>query len=829
MSAIIKFCFAFLFIFFSITQAQNVSIKIVFTNNFYSQFQNGGVWYKQQNPYNVDNIKNQIMQSVSDIYNGGFGISVSQTVGTLTAYVTTGGSGKYGESFEIGGFINSTHYCEIYCEAFGDTSIYSNDTRLARGLAGTINHELGHVLNCHHLYAYSEFNPNSQTYVDANYYPKNIGPRWPSQPTPIGTEAYYYCIMATQWLYDQHRASNDRYFDQHSIATISFANSGGCYVNNDMVWGIPGKTFNLLNDVTVAGDTKFYIAGSGYTHNLNGKTFSGGTIYQAGTVSGLAAKVKNGSTVKGLFPTIQPAINFASSGNTIEISSGSFNESLSFNSKQGITVVGQGIYSTLLNNQISLVSSSNISLSNFKAGGGIQLNGGSGNTIQNCKIENSGIYLYNSSPTLTGNTIQYCGDGVYADYNSCPPMTNNLIQYNSYGVRCNSGSSPKLAEEPQNANVLRYNTNDAVYAIYGSNPDLGSGSKGGNSIYGNGTPAVSAIYSSYITAANNWWGTATPPQSMFYTYYGSIDHSGELTSNPNYSIKSFDDDSNTGMQAALSYKTISDELGDALDKQKDKRYDEAIPIFLGVFKNNKEVLLGKYALSKIEECFTLAGKKDYLEYSKKEIKPLINEGSEVYVLALELETHQMVNAGMYKEAVNNLQTILKKYNLNTYIEKNTLFRLGAFYSQFFGDKVTADKYFEELKRKYPQDDLVNRIEIVKGFGVIDNGSLQDGEMISFSEEPIVEVEKETTRYVLANYPNPFNPTTTISYSLPQAGHVVLKVYDVLGREVAELANGFKENGKHSVMFNATKYASGFYIYTIRVNDFYASKKMLLTK
>lgn len=84
-------------------------------------------------------------------------------------------------------------------------------------------------------------------------------------------------------------------------------------------------------------------------------------------------------------------------------------------------------------------------------------------------------------------------------------------------------------------------------------------------------------------------------------------------------------------------------------------------------------------------------------------------------------------------------------------------------------------------------------------------------------------------YSLSNYPNPFNPSTKISYSLPQAGHVTLKVYDVLGREVAELVNGVKEKGKHSVMFNASKNASGFYIYTIRVNDFYASKKMLLTK
>lgn len=202
--------------------------------------------------------------------------------------------------------------------------------------------------------------------------------------------------------------------------------------------------------------------------------------------------------------------------------------------------------------------------------------GGSGNSIQNCNIENNGIYLYNSSPTITGNTIQYCGDGVYADYYSSPKMTNNLLQNNSYGIRCNSGSSPNLSSQFQNSNVIRSNSNDGVYAIYGSNPNLGSGSNGRNSIYSNGTPAISDVYSSYITAANNWWGTATPPPSMFYTFYGSIDHSGELTSNPNYSIKTFDENSTAGIQANLSYKAISDEINEALDKQKDKKYDEAI-------------------------------------------------------------------------------------------------------------------------------------------------------------------------------------------------------------------------------------------------------------
>ncbi len=80
-----------------------------------------------------------------------------------------------------------------------------------------------------------------------------------------------------------------------------------------------------------------------------------------------------------------------------------------------------------------------------------------------------------------------------------------------------------------------------------------------------------------------------------------------------------------------------------------------------------------------------------------------------------------------------------------------------------------------------------------------------------------------------NYPNPFNPTTTINYQLPQTGQVTLKIYDILGKEVATLVNEQKNIGRYSVNFDASKIASGVYIYQIRVNDYVSSKKMLLLK
>jgi hypothetical protein len=85
------------------------------------------------------------------------------------------------------------------------------------------------------------------------------------------------------------------------------------------------------------------------------------------------------------------------------------------------------------------------------------------------------------------------------------------------------------------------------------------------------------------------------------------------------------------------------------------------------------------------------------------------------------------------------------------------------------------------------------------------------------------------KYSISNYPNPFNPTTTINYQLPKSGYVTLKIYDILGKEVATLVNENKEAGYYKVNFNASKLSSGIYIYKLTGNNVNISKKMILMK
>lgn len=90
-------------------------------------------------------------------------------------------------------------------------------------------------------------------------------------------------------------------------------------------------------------------------------------------------------------------------------------------------------------------------------------------------------------------------------------------------------------------------------------------------------------------------------------------------------------------------------------------------------------------------------------------------------------------------------------------------------------------------------------------------------------------QTDVKEFLTKVFPNPFNPSTTISYALPKDAMVTIKVYDILGKEVATLVNEYKTSGAYSVKFNGDNLASGIYLYKIEAGEFKETKKLLLIR
>lgn len=135
-------------------------------------------------------------------------------------------------------------------------------------------------------------------------------------------------------------------------------------------------------------------------------------------------------------------------------------------------------------------------------------------------------------------------------------------------------------------------------------------------------------------------------------------------------------------------------------------------------------------------------------------------------------------------------------------------------------------------------------EIADGFGLISRGGGDSpgeinliGAVINdtlYGDTTVVSIRDKknilpTSIKLYQNYPNPFNPSTTISYLLSTGSYVTLKVYDILGREVAILVNEKEGAGMHSVRFDARHLSSGVYLYQIIADEWVATKKMIVLK
>jgi flagellar hook assembly protein FlgD len=139
------------------------------------------------------------------------------------------------------------------------------------------------------------------------------------------------------------------------------------------------------------------------------------------------------------------------------------------------------------------------------------------------------------------------------------------------------------------------------------------------------------------------------------------------------------------------------------------------------------------------------------------------------------------------------------------------------------DIEKASQYTEVMKQKYPDDDLTYMAREAMG------------EKVSWPlNKPVVEPEiadiQLPEHYALHNnYPNPFNPQTTIQYQLKSAGNVKLEVYDLTGKLVQTIVDEYKQAGNYTIIWDARNVSSGIYLYRLQTKEFVSTKKCIKLK
>jgi len=197
--------------------------------------------------------------------------------------------------------------------------------------------------------------------------------------------------------------------------------------------------------------------------------------------------------------------------------------------------------------------------------------------------------------------------------------------------------------------------------------------------------------------------------------------------------------------------------------------------------------------------------------------------SEQFIEELVLEVNDSTFASRFESCIEHPPTELvsqQGYNLWGFYGMNRNYLSSSL--------LTSDyNLYSEVGLLYIKlsDDNYFRTFILKGM-------VKDG--IVYGDTTLTNVGDENnsipTVYRLEqNYPNPFNPTTKIKWQSPSAGYQTLKIYDVLGNEVATLVNEYKNAGSYEVNFDASKVSSGIYFYQLQAGSFIETKKMLLLK
>ena len=633
----------------------------------------------------------------------------------------------------------------------------------------------------------------------------------------------------------------------------------------------------LSSNVNVVSGVALTIKSS-TTVNLNGFSIksTGGTITIESGVTQNYVELKDGSTIKGLYSSLNTAVSDAVAGQTINVYSSSLIANVSIPS--GITV--------------NIKSSSTLNLNGYKlllAGGSVVVE--SGANFPYAKLKNNYSTLLGYYPTIesaindaiSGYTVElpsitYNGNisltnkggvklkgagvgsttinGNITITNSTYAQVSDFTMGNYKSITVNGGDRPYVYNIGFNNTGYNY-----IFVYDGYNTDLSGINNVGastspawrfyNSYTGNiressiegydfGIQAASysEITMSGMSFCSNMIDLWASSGCWIYATHSSLSYTGAYTGNCTFglmfdpcgskaerrddsqlaknAVEQFDsfNEANSAFRALLMDENIS--KASKLTENSKNKINGVVEQYKSILGTNISKNEIKEALSKLSVCNRMLDEENgFVDY----VTDLISN-KKVPSEMKRFLIPNLVSKGNYNQAINLIDEISAYQDVSDDLKYELLYEKGTIQKYYLNEADQSEKVFAELY-KNGGDHILARYAKAQ---LNNESSLDDGSNPKTGDNSEVD-----NGFAISSYPNPFNPTATIEYQIPKDGLVNLVVYNTLGQVVAELVNEHQSVGKYSVQFNASNLPSGIYFYKIESGSFSKSMKMLLLK
>ncbi len=658
--------------------------------------------------------------------------------------------------------------------------------------------------------------------------------------------------------------------------------SGRLSQNED--WPGLGNPANITlegNVIIPAGDT--LTLNSGTIINLNNYYIksNGGIIEKYSNVTlNPDIRVVNGTTLKGQYPTVQSALADAGSSDEVQIYTSS-------NLSGQLTVpcdLRVGPY-----RQLTIETGSTLTFASGKkliVQGILEAVGGSSTRVtltSNSSWEGvwaNGGDWGDASVDLTWTDIFHATYGLHLDYYTETELSHCRLQYNETGIYAYgganvsvSGSSGIMNNEEEGIfgdfidlycswSMIQYNGGDGCYlidceatigrmsfknnadGIYYRNQgtlDMGAScsNKGNNQMYGTAGYKVALADFATALANGNYWGTGfdwddirVPGGCHFYEncplssppLVNSVTNIAHL--NKNSAIEAITGDPSSLIQYACQLRN-------------DSLYAEAVAFLKPLMETTTlEPLWRVKALKELERNYNWAkwrknglepaGKlTTYLDKISLENSTGKAEACDVlYRVALELKLKQNMREQHLEQAIQIGEELIERYP-DSFTEEHRLFDLFNLYLLTPAQSKRSEEFLAQLKTKYPKSRLIkhaeNKLQAEQNYADA-SPLIKDAPALNHEAEILPDT------YTLSPcFPNPFNSTTRIQYSLPEPAKVTLEVINQLGQTVLTLVEADQPAGRYEYNLQAEALSSGIYFIKLGANHFQQIQKVVLLR